>query len=345
MQRALKIVTLFLILFFCNKSKAEINIFDGRLNIAGFAELTITTGQPKNFRLEDPNIPKHFFIGRIASAWKYVDLALSISHGTECRKTGAIKLDSEVCIQEAKLTAKFPRNFAVTAGSDLAPFGITTIGISRTGNVASTLPITSLTSPYTTFGGYLQHTPSEFFSWLAGVTTWNGYLPYGENSPLAYYAGATIKPWYRGGDKESVVNMFFAAMPSSMMYGRLFFGDISLSLYKGPVIALVETHFGSAHDERLSWVSMSALLGIKLPKLFGILHPVAFVGAEGYGHQNPHELASPTGMNIPKTMAEQIGVKIQIIPSNSPIQFNIASTCTFENRDSFWCKIQTGLSF
>ena len=33
MQRALKIVTLFLILFFCNKSKAEINIFDGRLNI------------------------------------------------------------------------------------------------------------------------------------------------------------------------------------------------------------------------------------------------------------------------------------------------------------------------
>jgi hypothetical protein len=353
MKKASTLLTLFFMLICCQNAKAEISKFGGRLNIAGFAEVSITGGQPKIFRLEDSDIPNHFFMGRISSAWEYMDLALSISHGTECRKTGTIKLDSEVCVQEAKLTIKFPQKFSATIGSDLAPFGISTIGIGRTGNVAPALPITSLSSPYTTFGAYLQHAPTEWFSWLAGATTWNGYLPYGENSSLVYYAGSAIKPWYNSGNKESSVNIFFATMPYSTNYGRLFFGDISISAYYGKIIALLETHAGSAHNERMAWVSASALLGLRLPKIY-TSNPLVFFAIEGYGHKNPDERATPTGMLIPRTIAGQIGIKIEINPigaetkinpMDSAVKFNASTVCSFENKDSVWCKIQVAAFF
>ncbi len=353
MKIASTLLTLFFMLIFNKNAKAEINMFDGRLNTAGFAEVTITGGQPKNFRLEYANVPQHLFIGRISSALKYIDLALSISHGTECRKTGTIKLDSEICIQEAKLTAKFPRNFSATFGSDLAPFGISTIGIGRTGNVAPALPITSLSSPYTTFGAYIQHTPTEWFSWLAGATTWNGYLPYGENSSLVYYAGSVIKPWHTFGNNESSVNIFFATMPYSANYGRSFFGDISISAYYGKIIALLETHAGSAHNEKMAWVSASALLGLRLPKMY-TASPLVFFGIEGYGHKNPDELATPTGMFTSQTIAAQIGAKAEINPigaktetnpMGSTVKFNASTACSFENKNSVWCKIQIAAFF
>jgi hypothetical protein len=311
-----------------------VSLYDGKLTIAGVTGFEFSTGGDQQpWRVEQPNMAWHnLSLLRVGGGHKWFRATVAVSGGWECGKVGAVKLGHEqVCLQEVKLTASFPRGknykFSLNVGPGLTKFGITGIGTSRVLNPTSWLSPAGQHSPYSDFGGDVQVDLENWLSGWVGTTTWNGVLPIGDDTAQAGYVTATFRPFaLRHADTDSNITLTGMFMPKSPLYDGLYFGDLTLALYRPWGTVLAEVNGGSASGGNEKWICAAGTFGWRIIDRYAV-KPLLVTTGEGCSESVSGPVKKLAGVGaLPDggwVAATGGGVKLEASPSGTdPVRFN-----------------------